>query len=137
MNSRASAPEPMPPTPMTGIRTARAACQAMRTAMGRMAGPESPPVPKARRGRNAAEVDHDRSIVGSEPRQDLLDESPHPHALEPDGVEQPGRRLRDPRRGTPVARLEVQALGDDAAQERQVQDPRILHAVAEGPGGRE
>ena len=36
--------------PMTGIATARAACQAMRTATGRIAGPERPPVPKARRG---------------------------------------------------------------------------------------
>ena len=34
--------EEMPPTPITGIFTARAACQAMRTATGRMAGPERP-----------------------------------------------------------------------------------------------
>ena len=40
--------------PITGILTARAACQAMRTATGRMAGPERPPVPKARRGRRVS-----------------------------------------------------------------------------------
>jgi hypothetical protein len=44
----------MPPMPITGIFTARAACQAMRTATGRMAGPDKPPVPKARRGRRAS-----------------------------------------------------------------------------------
>ena len=44
----------MPPIPITGIFTARAACQAMRTATGRMAGPESPPVPNASFGRRVS-----------------------------------------------------------------------------------
>ena len=42
MNSSASRPVRMPPSPMTGILTAPTACHTMRSAMGRMAGPESP-----------------------------------------------------------------------------------------------
>ena len=44
-NSSASWAEAIPPIPITGIRTARAACHAIRTATGRIAGPERPPVP--------------------------------------------------------------------------------------------
>ena len=44
MNSIASRVEEMPPMPMTGSETARHACHTMRTAMGRMAGPDTPPV---------------------------------------------------------------------------------------------
>ena len=45
--------------PITGMRTARAACQVMRTATGRMAGPERPPVPKASRGWRRLDVDRE------------------------------------------------------------------------------
>jgi len=41
----------IPPIPTTGILTARATFQVIATAIGRMAGPERPPVPFARRGR--------------------------------------------------------------------------------------
>ena len=57
----------MPPMPMTGMRTARAACHAMRTAIGRMAGPESPPVPKARRGtRRSTSIARPSSVLMQE-----------------------------------------------------------------------
>ena len=42
MNSSASRPVAMPPRPITGIFTAPQACHTMRSAMGRMAGPDSP-----------------------------------------------------------------------------------------------
>ena len=41
----------MPPIPHTGIFTAWDACQTMRSAIGRIAGPESPPRPFASTGR--------------------------------------------------------------------------------------
>jgi Protein kinase domain len=44
-NSAASSPLAIPPSPMTGIFTARAAWYTRRKAMGLMAGPESPPKP--------------------------------------------------------------------------------------------
>ena len=44
MNSSASRPFMMPPEPMTGMRTARAASQQRSSASGLIAGPESPPV---------------------------------------------------------------------------------------------
>ena len=43
MNSNASCVLNMPPIPMTGMSTARAACQTIRRAIGRIAGPDSPP----------------------------------------------------------------------------------------------
>ena len=42
MNSSASRPVRMPPKPTTGMLTAPTACQTIRSAMGRTAGPESP-----------------------------------------------------------------------------------------------
>jgi len=53
-NSRASSPVMMPPTPTSGMRTARASSWTMRRATGLMAGPERPPVPLARRARRVA-----------------------------------------------------------------------------------
>jgi len=50
-NSAASSPLAIPPIPMIGSATAWAACQTMRTATGRMAGPERPPVVLASFGR--------------------------------------------------------------------------------------
>ena len=47
----ASSPDSMPPMPTTGMETAFAACQHMRRATGRTAGPESPPTTLASTGR--------------------------------------------------------------------------------------
>ena len=44
INSMASSAVAIPPMPMTGIETACAACQTMRTATGLIAGPDRPPV---------------------------------------------------------------------------------------------
>ena len=44
MYSMASSAVAMPPQPIIGISTARAHCQVMRTTMGRIAGPDRPPV---------------------------------------------------------------------------------------------
>ena len=48
---RASSAERMPPTPITGMVSARAAWNTCRTAIGRMAGPDRPPVTLASTGR--------------------------------------------------------------------------------------
>ena len=53
-NSRASSAFAMPPIPMTGSRLPRATSHTMRTAMGRIAGPDSPPTTFARRGRRVS-----------------------------------------------------------------------------------
>ena len=50
-NSSASSAWAIPPIPITGIRTARAAWCARCTASGRIAGPDRPPVLKLKRGR--------------------------------------------------------------------------------------
>ena len=51
INSMASRPFIIPPSPTTGIFTAFATCHTMRTATGRTAGPDSPPVIVDRYGR--------------------------------------------------------------------------------------
>ena len=52
--SSASRASMMPPEPMTGMRTARAASWQRASASGLMAGPESPPVARPRRERRRA-----------------------------------------------------------------------------------
>ena len=44
----------IPPMPMTGTRAVRATCQTIRKATGLMAGPDSPPVMLASRGRRVS-----------------------------------------------------------------------------------
>jgi len=53
-NSRTSRALPMPPIPMTGMRTRCAHSYTMRTAIGRMAGPLSPPIPFEIAGRRVS-----------------------------------------------------------------------------------
>ena len=72
-----------------------------------------------------------------EPRQHVLHEGPHPDALQADRVQQPRGRLDDARGGAAVAGLEVEALGDEPAEAREVEDALVLDAVAEGAGGRD
>src|SRR3989304_4840771 len=65
-NSAASSPVVIPPRPITGRRTARAASQTIRKARGLMAGPDSPPRP--RRGGGVGDVgrglDEERAALG-------------------------------------------------------------------------
>src|ERR1700679_2912170 len=67
MNSTASSGVMIPPMPMTGTFTARALSYTMRTAMGLMAGPESPPVVFVRRGlRVSISIDSARKVLTSD-----------------------------------------------------------------------
>ena len=70
-------------------------------------------------------------------RQLVADEGLDADVLEADRVQHPGRRLGDARRRVPGARLEREALGDEAADPAQVQERRQLAAVAEGARGRQ
>ena len=56
-------------------------------------------------------------------------------ALQADRVEHAGRRLDDARRRVAFALVEEQALDDDAAERREIDDVGVLDAVAEAAAG--
>ena len=87
--------------------------------------------------RLAADVDDDRGLQPGEPGQDLFGEGLDADPLEADGVDEPARRLHEPRRRIALARAVVEALDDQAAERVEVEEGLELEPVAERAAGGE
>ena len=81
--------------------------------------------------RRSADVDEGRRVEAPQFRQLLGDEPMDANALQADGVDHAGRRFDDARRRVAFAFVEEQALDGDAAERREIDGARVLHAVAE------
>src|SRR2546427_247683 len=133
----------MPPTPTSGMRTARASSWTMRRATGLMAGPERPPVPLPRRapggpaGAVAPEVG-DRPPPGRAQRRGAAgEEGLHADVLQADGVEHAACRLDQAGRRLAGRGPEREPLHGERPERAQVDQPGELGPVAEGAGSRD
>ena len=87
--------------------------------------------------RLAGDVHDARGREAPERGQHVADESLEPRVLDADRVQHPGGRLDDARRRVPLAPRGRDALRDDAADPREVDDVRRFDPAAEGPRGDE
>ena len=77
------------------------------------------------------------ALPGAQLGQLLADEAVDADALQADRVQHPGRRFDDARRRMSFALGEEQSLDGDAAERRQVDQVRVLDAVAEAAARRD
>src|SRR2546426_307154 len=143
----------MPPTPTSGMRTARASSWTMRRATGLMAGPGRPPGPPARGGRGGAPspagalgelLGAIAPEVGDHPRPGRAqrgeaagEEGLHADVLEADGVEHAARRLDQAGCRLAGRGPEREPLHGERTERAQVDQPGELDPVAKGAGSRD
>jgi hypothetical protein len=85
---------------------------------------------------SAADVDHHHRAPFAQLGQTFGDEAMDADPLQSDRIEHPGRRFDDARRRVPFAFGEEEAFDRDAAERCEIDDVRVLDAVAEASARR-
>src|SRR5207302_754352 len=114
-NSSASSARAIPPIPITGMRTERAACWPRCRARGRRAVQARGQL-SVLRGGLAVDVDEHREIPLRPSRRVIADQGVHAWPLQADRVQHPARRFGDAWRGGALPRTQEDAFRNHRAQ---------------------